>query len=76
MDGVFITERSTTSPYLLDRPQLRLALDAAFCHLLAMFLIAVYFNLMITTIYKQTNEFQGNQDFYVAGTKRSMGGFH
>ncbi len=73
MEGVFITAAPEGSPeesFLSRRPLLRQAADACFCYLLALFLVAVYFTMMSHTVYKNTNEFAGNQDFYVSSRRR------
>ncbi len=80
MDGVFITApsgdgaaaASSSSSVLARRPHLRQAVDACFCQLLALFLVAVYFTLMSHTIFRHTNDFAGNSDFYVAATRRTF----
>ena len=54
---------------------LLLCLDAVFVHLLAFYLVVLYLVSMSHTIYKDTNEFAGNNDFYVAsqsGSKKSF----
>ncbi len=72
MDGVFITrpDDDDCDSLLARRPHLRQAADAGFCQLLAFFLVAVYFTMMSHTIFRHTNEFAGNNDFYVAATRR------
>ena len=45
------------------------AADAAFVHVLGLYLVLLYFSIMCETVYKNTNEFKGNEDFYVVANK-------
>lgn len=67
LDGLFIEcNRPGTSE---RKRQALLLLDCLFTHFLAMYLIVLYFVMMSHTIYKDNNEFKGNNDFYVETTR-------
>lgn len=59
MEGIFIST---------DRPVSRtafMAADLLFGYAIGFYLTVLYFVSMSHTIYRDTNEFQGNNDFYV-----------
>ena len=69
MDGLFIECTRASADKPMQR-HLLLITDTAFTYLLTLYLVILYFVIMSHTIYKNTNEFQGNNDFYVGKTGR------
>lgn len=72
LEGVFIV---LSESYVRKRPYLVhffYAADVLFTYFVGLYLITLYFTLMTHTIYKNTNEFMGNEDFYVAQKPRAF----
>ena len=73
MDGLFIaTDRAGNKE--ITHPLARhalLTLDVFFTYFLSFYLVILYFTMMSHTIYKFTNEYQGNNDFYVSSSRQT-----
>ena len=66
MEGTFICLSRSDDDSAIMR-HLRLIADVAFVYVVALYLIFLYFSIVTTSIVKNTNEFMGNEDFYISG---------